>query len=314
MRLKSSQHRPVEPIKAGDERRVTAGRTLECKFEKRMDEKRTFQDLLNMMARLRAPDGCPWDREQTYATLGPMLIEEAYEVIEAAEAEDWNDLRDELGDLLFQIVFYGQISAEKGHFDLHQSIARVHEKMTRRHPHVFGEKNEGEEKSAISTTEVLANWEAIKAAERKVAGKEGEKEEEKSLLDGVSLKLPALLEALQLTTKAARVGFDWKKVEDVLLKLEEEIRELREELVREDVDKKAVAGEIGDILFVIANLARWNGVEPEIALKATNRKFRRRFKHVEKRVAEQGRAWPEVSLEEMDEHWDEAKRIERGEN
>jgi nucleoside triphosphate diphosphatase len=299
---------------------VTAGRTLECKFEKRMDEKRTFQDLtfqdlMNMMARLRAPDGCPWDREQTYATLGPMLIEEAYEVIEAAEAEDWNDLRDELGDLLFQIVFYGQIGAEKGHFDLHQSIARVHEKMTRRHPHVFGEKNGGEEKSAISATEVLANWEAIKAAERKAAGKEGEKEEEeKSLLDGVSLKLPALLEALQLTTKAARVGFDWKKVEDVLLKLEEEIRELREELVREDVDKKAVAGEIGDILFVIANLARWNGVEPEIALKATNRKFRRRFKHVEKRVAEQGRAWPEVSLEEMDEHWDEAKRLERGED
>ena len=152
-----------------------------------MDQKRTFQNLMDMMARLRAPDGCPWDREQTYATLGPMLIEEAYEVIEAAESEDWNDLRDELGDLLFQIVFYGQIGAEKGHFDLHQSIARVHEKMTRRHPHVFGaEKVSG-------TTEVLANWEAIKAAERK----EGGKEEEKSLLEGVSLKLPALLEALR---------------------------------------------------------------------------------------------------------------------
>jgi nucleoside triphosphate diphosphatase len=277
-----------------------------------MDEKRTFQDLIDMMARLRAPDGCPWDREQTYATLGPMLIEEAYEVIEAAEAEDWNDLRDELGDLLFQIVFYGQIGAEKGDFDMHQSIARVHEKMTRRHPHVFGE-----EKSAISATEVLANWEAIKAAERKASGKEGGedggKEEEKSLLDGVSLKLPALLEALQLTTKAARVGFDWKRVDDVLLKLEEEIHELREELAREDVDNRAVAGEIGDILFVVANLARWQGVEPESALKSTNRKFRRRFKHVETRISEQGRAWSEVSLEEMDEHWNEAKRIERGE-
>jgi MazG family protein len=285
-------------------RQVTVKRTLGCNLEKRMDEKRTFQDLIDMMARLRAPDGCPWDREQTYATLGPMLIEEAYEVIEAAEAEDWNDLRDELGDLLFQIVFYGQIGVEKGHFDMHQSIARVHEKMTRRHPHIFGE-----EKGAVSATEVLANWEAIKAAERKDAGKDGEK----SLLDGVSLKLPALLEALQLTTKAARVGFDWKKVEDVLLKLEEEIRELREELSREEVDNKAVAGEIGDILFVVANLARWYGVAPESALKATNRKFRRRFKHVETRIAEQGRAWPEVSLEEMDEHWDEAKRIERGE-
>src|SRR5215813_464623 len=268
-----------------------------------MNAKRTFQDLIDMMARLRAPDGCPWDREQTYSTLGPMLIEEAYEVIEAAEAEDWDELRDELGDLLFQIVFYGQIATESGHFNVVQSIDRVHEKMTRRHPHVFGEEK------VESTADVLANWEAIKAAERK--GKTGA--EEKSLLDGTSSKLPALLEAFQLTTKAARVGFDWKKIEDVLLKLEEEVRELREEIARTEVDNDAVAGEIGDILFVVANLARWHGVEPETALKATNRKFRRRFSHVEKRIAEQGRAWSEVTLEEMDEHWDEAKRIERGE-
>jgi len=269
-----------------------------------MNAKRTFQDLIDLMERLRAPDGCPWDREQTYAKLGPMLIEEAYEVIEAAEAEDWDDLRDELGDLLFQIVFYGQIASENGHFDLHQSIARVHEKMTRRHPHVFGEEK------VTGAAEVLSNWEAIKAAERKAAGKA--ETGEKSLLDGASSKLPALLEAFQLTTKAARVGFDWKKVEDVLLKLEEEIRELREEVDRGDTDNDAVAGEIGDILFVVANLARWHGVEPESALKATNRKFRRRFSHVEKRIAEQGRPWSEVSLEEMDEYWDEAKRIERG--
>jgi MazG family protein len=277
-----------------------------------MDEERTLQDLIDMMARLRSPDGCPWDREQTYATLGPMLIEEAYEVIEAAEAEDWNDLRDELGDLLFQIVFYGQIAAEKGHFDLPQSIARVHEKMTRRHPHVFGEEK------VESTADVLANWESIKAAERKASseegGKGGAKEEGKSLLDGASSRLPALLEAFQLTTKAARVGFDWKEVGDVLLKLEEEIREFREEITREKVSSEAVAGEIGDILFVIANLARWNGVEPESALKATNRKFRRRFRHVEKKIAGQGKDWSEVSLEEMDEHWDEAKRIERGQD
>jgi MazG family protein len=177
--------------------------------------------------------------------------------------------------------------------------------MTRRHPHVFGEEK------VTGAAEVLANWEAIKAAERKAEGKE--EAGEKSLLDGVSSKLPALLEAFQLTTKAARVGFDWKKVEDVLLKLEEEISELREEIAREEVNNEAIAGEIGDILFVIANLARWNGVEPEIALKATNRKFRRRFRHIEKRVAGQGRAWSEISLEEMDGHWDEAKRIERGE-
>ncbi len=274
-----------------------------------MNSKRTLQDLIDMMARLRAPDGCPWDREQTYATLGPMLIEEAYEVIEAAEAEDWDDLRDELGDLLFQIVFYGQIAVESGHFDLRESIARVHEKMTRRHPHVFGEGRE--EQGAVSSADVLANWETIKAAERKAAGKA--EEEQKSLLDGASSKLPALLEAFQLTTKAARVGFDWKKVDDVLLKLEEEIREFREELARDEIDKEAVAGEIGDIIFVVANLARWSGVEPESALKTTNRKFRRRFGHVEKRVAEGGKPWSEVSLEEMDDHWDEAKRMERGE-
>ncbi len=268
-----------------------------------MSADKTFQDLVDMIARLRAPDGCPWDREQTCATLGPMLIEEAYEVIEAAEAEDWDGLRDELGDLLFQIVFYGQIAAESGHFDAHQAIARVHEKMTRRHPHVFGQQK------VENTADVLANWEAIKAEERKAADQEEAKKQ--SLLDGTSNRLPALLEAFLLTTKAARVGFDWKKSEDVFLKLEEELRELREELGRGERDQEAVAGEVGDLLFVVANLARWCGVEPETALKAANRKFRRRFGHVEKRIAEQGKLWPEVSLEEMDRYWDEAKGAER---
>ena len=142
-----------------------------------MSTKRTFQDLIEMMARLRSVDGCPWDREQTYATLGPMLIEEAYEVLEAAEAEDWQELRDELGDLLFQIVFYGQIAAEDGHFNVHDSITRVHEKMTRRHPHVFGEE------SVDSTADVLVNWEAIKAEERKAAGKDEKDEKKASMLD-----------------------------------------------------------------------------------------------------------------------------------
>jgi len=267
-----------------------------------MNTKRTFQDLIEMMARLRAADGCPWDREQTYATLGPMLIEEAYEVIEAAEAGDWNELRDELGDLLFQIVFYGQIATEAGHFDLQQSITRVHEKMTRRHPHVFGES------TVVSTADVLVNWEAIKAEERKADDKP---EKKQSMLDGTSSKLPGLLEAHQLTAKAARVGFDWEKGEDVFAKLEEEIGELRAEFQREDRDEEAIAGELGDILFVIANVARWYGVEPESALKSTNRKFRRRFAHVERRVEEQGRPWSEVTLPEMDAHWNEAKKIER---
>lgn len=267
-----------------------------------MAEKK-FQDLVEMMARLRAPDGCPWDREQSYATLGPMLIEEAYEVIEAAEASDWNELRDELGDLLFQIVFYGQIGAEAGHFDIHQSINRVHEKMTRRHPHVFGEEK------VENTADVLANWEAIKAAERQADGKEEKKAQ--SLLDGASAKLPGLLEAYQLTTKAARVGFDWRKGDDVFAKLDEELRELRHELDREDRDQEAVAGEIGDLIFVLTNLARWYGVEPEAALKSSNRKFRRRFAHIEKHLQEEGKAWAETSLDEMDALWDEAKRIER---
>ena len=267
-----------------------------------MTPKKTFQDLVAMMARLRAPDGCPWDREQTYATLAPMLIEEAYEVIEAAEAEDWAELRDELGDLLFQIVFYGQIAAEAGHFDIHQSIARVHEKMTRRHPHVFGEQQ------VTGTADVLANWEAIKAAERQTAGKD---EQQQSLLDGTSNRLPALMEAYQLTTKAARVGFDWQQSDDILQKLEEEIGELRAELARAERDERALAGEIGDLLFVVTNIARWHNVEPELALKATNRKFRRRFAHIEARVAATGKPWAEVSLAEMDAYWDEAKQNER---
>lgn len=268
-----------------------------------MTPKTTFQDLIALMARLRSPDGCPWDREQTYATLAPMLIEEAYEVIEAAEAEDWAELRDELGDLLFQIVFYGQIAAEQGQFDLHQAMARVHEKMTRRHPHVFGETK------AETAAEVLVNWETIKAEERRAAGKP--EKTAQSLLDGASTKLPALLEAYQLTIKAARVGFDWERIEDVFAKLEEELHELRAEVAREPRDQNAMAEEIGDLLFVVTNVARQLGVEPELALKAANRKFRRRFRHIETRLNEQGKSWPESSLAEMDAYWDEAKQIER---
>ncbi len=264
-----------------------------------MTQQKNFQDLMAMMTRLRAPDGCPWDREQTYATLAPMLIEEAYEVIEAAEAEDWAELRDELGDLLFQIVFYGQVAAESGHFDLHDSITRVHEKMTRRHPHVFGESK------VENTAEVLANWEAIKAAERQAAG--NTEAPHKSLLDGVSKKIPALLEAHQLTTKAARVGFDWPRIEDVFDKLAEELSELRAEIDRAERDQAAVTEEVGDLLFVAANIARQLGVEPEMALKSANRKFRRRFSYVEQRLAEQGRTCAEATLAEMDEFWNEIR-------
>lgn len=266
-------------------------------------EKKTLQDLVDLMARLRAPDGCPWDREQTFATLGPMLIEEAWEVVEASEPGKWSHLRDELGDLLFQIVFYAQIGAENGQFDMGDAITRVHEKMTRRHPHVFGEA------TVSSTADVLVNWEAIKAAERQAAGTA--EEARQSLLDGVSVRVPALLEAHQLTAKASRVGFDWPAIKDVLAKLQEEVGELETELARESREETAVADEIGDMLFVMVNLARKLGVEPEIALKASNRKFRRRFGHIETRLAAQGRTLTESSLSEMDSLWDEAKQLER---
>lgn len=270
--------------------------------EKNLPEK-TLDDLVTLMSRLRAPDGCPWDREQNYATLAPMLIEEAYELIEAAEAQDWSALRDELGDVLFQLVFYGQVAAEADHFTIRDSIRRVHEKMVRRHPHVFGEKK------VENTAEVLANWEAIKAAEKRASGQD--EKTDKSLLDGVSRKIPALLEAHQLTTKAARVGFDWQHVDDVFDKLAEELQELREELPRTDRNEAAIAEEVGDLLFVVTNIARHLSIEPESALKAANRKFRRRFQHIENRLAEQGRTCHEASLMEMDELWNGARAAEK---
>src|ERR671917_601333 len=190
----------------------------------------TLEDLVTLMSRLRAPDGCPWDREQTYATLAPMLLEEAYEAFEAVEAAREGrpaELRAELGDLLFQIIFYAQVASERGEFTIEEVVDSIHSKMVRRHPHVFG----GEQ--AADTAEVLRNWEAIKAAEKRAAGKSDEAADE-SLLDGVSPKTPALMEAHQLTTKAARVGFDWQRVEDIFDKLHEEIDELKEAIKARD--------------------------------------------------------------------------------
>ncbi len=271
-------------------------------------ETKRFEDLVALMSRLRAPDGCPWDREQTFATLGPMLIEEAYEVIEATEGSELRELRDELGDLLFQIVFYAQIASEEdrpGGFDIYDAITSVHEKMIRRHPHVFA----GEKVS--STAEVLANWEAIKAAER---SSEPAGEDKKSILDGVSGKLPSLLEAHQLTTKAARVGFDWKNTSDIFDKLDEEVIELQAEIGAEPRDSRAIEDEVGDLLFVMVNIARKLGVEPEVALKSANRKFRRRFKHIENRLSRDGKSLGDASLDEMDRLWNEAKTIEKTED
>ena len=268
----------------------------------------TFNDLVNLMARLRSPNGCPWDREQTYATLAPMLLEEAYEAFEAVEdAREGRpaELRDELGDLLFQIVFYAQVANERGEFDINEVIAAIHDKMVRRHPHVFGDV------TAEDSATVLLNWETMKAEERRAAGKS--EEVKTSLLNGVSSKAPALMEAHQLSTKAARVGFDWKSVDDIFDKLQEEIEELRVAIkdhsnMKDEANHARVREEIGDLLFAATNIARHMQVEPEAALKLTNRKFRRRFEYIESALHERGQAFDATSIEELEELWQEAKR------
>ena len=266
----------------------------------------TFDDLVQLMHKLRSPDGCPWDREQNYATLAPMLLEEAYEAFEAVEeAREGRpaELRDELGDLLFQIVFYAQVAKESDDFAIEDVIEAIHSKMVRRHPHVFGDT------SAEDSAQVLRNWEAMKQEERRAAGKS---EREGSLLDGVSSKAPALMEAHQLSTKAARVGFDWKNVNDIFDKLEEEIGELREAIQTHAVSNgeaeyTRVREELGDLLFAVTNIARHMQVEPEAALKLTNRKFRRRFGYIETKLRERGETLDQVSLDQMEALWQEAK-------
>ncbi|HYY58294.1 MAG TPA: nucleoside triphosphate pyrophosphohydrolase [Pyrinomonadaceae bacterium] len=279
----------------------------------------SFDDLVALMARLRSPEGCPWDREQTYATLAPMLLEEAYEAFEAVEeAREGNilGLRDELGDLLFQIVFYAQVAAERGDFTIGDVTDAIHTKMVRRHPHVFGDAQ------ASDAAEVLRNWEAIKAEEKRAAAAApGARDGNSSLLDGVSAKAPALMEAHQLSTKAARVGFDWKRVEDIFDKLHEEIDELRAAMrgseaaaaaaqgaEREEQRALEVREELGDLLFAVTNIARHLKTEPEAALKLANRKFRRRFKYIERELEARGRSLDAATLDEMEALWQEAKK------
>ena len=267
----------------------------------------TFNDLVALMERLRSPEGCPWDREQTYSTLAPMLLEEAYEVFEAVEEAIEGRpaaLRDELGDLLFQIVFYAQVAKERGDFSIDDVTATVHAKMVRRHPHVFGDAK------ADNTTEVLRSWEAIKAEEKRAAGKDDKKEA--SLLDGISSKAPALMEAHQLSTKAARVGFDWQHIEDIFAKIQEELDELRAAILvhaesKAEADHARVREEVGDLLFAVTNIARHLRTEPEAALKLTNRKFRRRFGYIEEKLRERGQEFEATTLDELESLWQEAK-------
>ena len=268
----------------------------------------TFNDLVALMERLRSPTGCPWDREQTYATLAPMILEEAYEAFEAVEEATTGhpeELRDELGDLLFQIVFYAQVAKERGEFTIDDVTNSIHTKMVRRHPHVFGDVK------ADDSATVLLNWETMKAEERRAAGKS--EEEKTSILDGVPSKAPALMEAHQLSTKAARVGFDWKSVEDIFDKLHEEIEELRAAIrnhveLKDEAAHARVREELGDLLFAATNIARHMQVEPEVALKLTNRKFRHRFNYIEEKLRERQQAFDQTSIDEMESLWQEAKK------
>jgi tetrapyrrole methylase family protein/MazG family protein len=264
-----------------------------------------FERLVALQARLRAPNGCPWDREQTHSTLRTYLIEEAYEVLDAMKSGDDAKFANEMGDLLLQVVFHSQIAAEEGRFTVADVIREVHEKMVRRHPHVFGEKR------ARDAAEVLRNWEQIKAQERAGEGRAEAKREERqnSLLDGVPRGLPAAMEGLQLTRKASRAGFDWDNAAGVFEKLREECDELGRASDAGDAAK--MEEEMGDLLFAAVNLARFLQVDPEIALKNANVKFVRRFREMERMAEQNGQAFSDVARPEKEKLWEAAKRDER---
>ncbi len=257
-----------------------------------------IERLLEIMRRLRDPEtGCPWDVEQTFATIAPYTIEEAYEVADAIERSDWAELEGELGDLLLQTVYHTAIGEEEGHFSFQSVVQAISDKMVTRHPHVFGD--ESRDKSAEQQT---ADWEKIKAAER--AGKS-----QQGTLDGVAIGLPALLRALKLQKRAARVGFDWPSTDEVLDKIIEESRELVE--ARDRLSQAEIEEEFGDLLFVMANLGRHLGLDPEAALRAANAKFTRRFAGVEAKLAERGKTPAQSDLQEMDALWDQVKEESR---
>ncbi|MEX0838577.1 MAG: nucleoside triphosphate pyrophosphohydrolase [Parvibaculum sp.] len=265
------------------------------------DDTGRIEALLEIMARLRdRQGGCPWDLEQDFASIAPYTIEEAYEVAEAIEHGDMDELRDELGDLLLQVVFHAQMAKEDGAFEFSDVVRAICEKMIRRHPHVFG--NEMQREAGA----VKGRWEEIKAEERAAKGIRPA-----SLLDDVPLALPALSRAVKLQNRAARVGFDWPETRMVIEKLNEEMLELSEEIAKGG-DADRLEDEMGDLLFVYANLARHLKIDPEAALRHANAKFRRRFGRIEEKLAAFGRTPEQSTLEEMDAMWDEAKREERG--
>ena len=295
-----------------------------------------FERAVAIMARLRAPGGCPWDREQTFDSIKPYTLEETYEVFEAIDNRDWKELPGELGDLLLQVLFYSEMAKEDGTFSIDDVLDRLSEKLIGRHPHVFGDVR------ADTSQEVLRNWEALKAQEKRAAEKNSvetkmrgpadAKEKPKSLLAEISTAMPALLEARKLSSRAAREGFDWPDVESVVSKLHEEIDELREELAKlpsavSERTEQGIAGsgkleissaarehleeEVGDMMFALVNIARFLAVDSEGALKKTNQKFRRRFAHIENELAKSGRQPRDANMEELESLWQEGKLWER---
>jgi len=250
-----------------------------------------FARLVEIMARLRAPGGCPWDREQSFDTIKPYLLEETYEVMDAIDARDWEGLAEELGDLLLQSVFFAQLASEEGRFDIADSIAAINDKLVRRHPHVFADGD------ARTSDDVKRRWDEIKAAE---------KPRLKGLLAGVPRSLPALVEAQQIASRAAGAGFDWENIGQVLDKLREELAEL--DAARATGRRDEMEDEIGDLLFVVVNIARFLKVDPEQALRGTNAKFRRRFAHVEEGLAAQGQTPQQATIDQMESLWQAAKR------
>ena len=258
----------------------------------------SFNRLVPILERLRDPGGCPWDREQTLHSLAPYFLEEAYEVVDAISDGNPAKLCEELGDLLLQIVFVSRIARENDWFDVDKVCESISDKMVRRHPHVFGDRE------VADSTEVLQNWEDIKRDERAANG-------ESSVLDGVPDSLPGLLKAFRMTEKAAAVGFDWRKPADVMVKMHEEMAELEEELEKGEASaNQRVRAEMGDVLFVMANLARHLGVEPETALQGTNSTFMRRFQAMEERARAMGKDFRQMDLAEQDALWEEVKTAE----
>ena len=288
-----------------------------------------FERAVSIMARLRGPGGCPWDREQTFDSIKPYTLEETYEVLEAIDNRDWDELRGELGDLLLQVLFYSEMAEEEKRFSIDDVLDQLSNKLINRHPHVFGNGN------AETSADVLRNWEALKAEEKKKrleadgskSAKEGNPE---SVLAGVSSRMPALLEAHKLSSRAARVGFDWPEIAGLFAKLEEETMELKNELSRlsslPKPNARGVAGsgkpqipeavchrleeEVGDLFFVLVNIARYLSLDPESSLKKTNRKFKRRFQWMEEQLRAAGRAPEDAALDELESLWQKAKEQE----